>query len=65
MRGSTLIIDKSQLYVRGVVVRDPLTLRTVVALKNRKEALRYCRRNGYSYMDPVDHVDMDRLEQKI
>lgn len=60
-RGHTLVIEKSHLYVGGVVLRDPLTLKTVTPANSHKAAEKYCRDNGYSWMDakPVDQSIVD------
>ena len=65
-RGTTLVMHKSHLRQGAVILRHPLTREVVGDTKNsRDEAIRYCRRNGYSWMEPVRNVDEARREQKI
>jgi hypothetical protein len=52
-RGTALILEKSQLYVSGRVLRHPLTRQIVAAPNSQKAAKNYCRQNGYSWMSPV------------
>ena len=50
-RGTTLIIEKSHTRVRAVFLKHPLTRKTLHSHNSRKEAVRYCRQNGYSWME--------------
>ena len=64
-RGISLVMHKSHLYVRGRVLRHPLTREIVATPPSQKAAEDFCRRNGYTWMKPVRDVDMTKLEQKI
>jgi hypothetical protein len=58
-------MEKSHLYARGRVLRHPLSMQTVGAFSSVKDALRYCRQNGYSVTLPANDVDSQRLEQRL
>lgn len=64
-RGTALVMEKSHLYARGVVLRHPGTLQTVATPRSKKAAEAYAKLNGYSLMDPVKNVSMAQLEQRI
>lgn len=64
-RGKTLVIEESHLYVNGAVIRDPVSLKTVNTQRNKSKAKHWCRRNGYSWMQPVKNVSLADLEEKI
>ncbi len=65
-RGTTLVMHKSHLRQGAVILRHPLSRQVVGDTKNsRSEAISYCRRNGYSWMDPVENVDPAKLEARI
>ena len=64
-RGTALIIEKSHLYTRGVVLRHPLSRDILHSHNSRAQAIRYCQRNGYSWMEPVRDVDQSHREQLI
>lgn len=63
-RGTTLVIEPSKLYQGGVVLRHPGTLQTVGTKRSRREAVQWCRRWGYSWMNPVN-VSLSALEERI
>lgn len=44
-----LIIKKSHLYVKGVILFDALEQRTVHTFANVKLAIRWCRLNGWQW----------------
>jgi hypothetical protein len=52
-RGTALIIEKSHQRVRAVFLRHPLTRQILHPHNSRRDAERYCRQNGYSWMEPV------------
>jgi hypothetical protein len=52
-RGTCLIIEKSVIRARAAVVRHPLTLQIVTTQNSRNAAEEWCRRNWYSWIDPV------------
>lgn len=60
-----MIVEKSHLYEHGVVLRDPLSLRTVASPNSRRAAVRFCEQRGYSMMAPVANVNQADLEEKI
>lgn len=64
-RGHTLTIENSHTQAGHAVIRDPLTLKTLHSHPSRKAAESYCRRNGYSWMEPVRDVDSDTLAERI
>lgn len=66
-RGHTLIINPSHLRVKAVTLSCPVTLKTLHSHNSRAEAIGYCRRNGYSWMDrkQAGADDMATLEQRI
>ncbi len=46
------MIEKSLLYARGVVLRDPLTQQTTGrGFNSRSAAIKWCRQNGWFWMD--------------
>ena len=65
MRGHTLILEKSHLYVRGRVLRHSLTLEIVATPNSQRAAEDWCRRYGYSWMPPVANISLSDLEEKI
>ena len=64
-RGTCLILEKSHLYVKGRVLRHPLTQGIVVTQPSQARAERWCRQNGFSWMRPVENVDQERREAKL
>lgn len=46
-----LIIEKSKLYVKGVVIRDPLTLGIVHSFASAAAAVRWARQNKWPLVD--------------
>ena len=64
-RGRTLIIEKSHLYANGAVLRDPVSLVTVNTPATKKRAIEWCKRNGYSWMQPGKNVSVSDLEKRF
>jgi len=64
-RGHTLTIEPSHVVQGHAVIRCPITLKTLHSHPSRKAAENYCRRNGYSWMEPVRDVDTATLEERI
>lgn len=52
-----LKLEKSRLYVNGVVVRDPLTLGIVNSFRNKAAAVTWARMNKWPLMDFTVGVD--------
>jgi hypothetical protein len=52
-RGTALILEKSHLYVKGRVLRHPLTRAIIATANSQKLAETFCRQNGYSWINPV------------
>lgn len=63
-RGRTLIIERSANFHAGAKLRCPVTERTVQVFATRQKAFDYCRKNGYSVMQPVGPRDPAILESK-
>lgn len=64
-RGTSLVLERSKLYMRGMVLRHPVTLKTVATTRSRGAAMDWCRRNGYSWMNPIPNIDQVALEERI
>ena len=54
---ATLVIERSHLRVRAVVLRDRLTGETVNSKNSTGAAIRYCQRHGYRYTLPMHRLD--------
>ena len=50
-RDELIIFEPSRLYARGVVLRDGETPRTLHTAGKISDAIRYCRQNGFTWLN--------------